>query len=59
MKAGEGGYSAPYHPATNGLAKRAVQIVKKGLKEVTAGTMEERLVEVLMAYRAIPHSTTA
>ena len=24
--------SAPFHPATNGLAKHAVQIVKKGLK---------------------------
>ncbi len=50
--------SAPYHPATNGLAERAVQIVKKGLKKVTAGTTEERLAEVLMAYRATPQSTT-
>ncbi len=37
---------------------RALQIVKKGLKKVTAGTMEEELAEVLMAYRATPQSTT-
>ena len=31
--------SAPYHPASKGLAERAVQIVKKGLKKQTTGTM--------------------
>ena len=30
---------APYHLATNGLAERAIQIVKKGLKKVTEGTI--------------------
>ena len=29
--------SAPYHLASNGLAERAVQIVKKGLKKVKVG----------------------
>ena len=47
--------SAPYH---NGLAERAVQIVKKGLKKITEGTLEARLAKILMSYRLTPQSTT-
>lgn len=50
--------SAPYHPATNRLEERAVQIVKKGLKKETAGTTETRLAKILMAYWTTPQSTT-
>lgn len=50
--------SALYHPSSNGLAERAVQIVKRGLKKVTSGSMQERLARVLMAYRITPQSTT-
>lgn len=32
--------SAPYHPSSNGFAKRAVQVVKKGLKKVKTGSMK-------------------
>ena len=50
--------SAPYHPATNGMAERAVQIVKKGLKKVTQGSISERLAKILMSYRLTPQTTT-
>ena len=33
--------SASYHPASNGLAERAVQIIKRGLKKVVAGTLTQ------------------
>ena len=50
--------SAPYHPATNGMAERAVQIVKQGLKKITQGSIRTRLAKILKAYRITPHSTT-
>ena len=50
--------SAPYNPASNGLAERAVQIVKKGLKKLTTGTMSFHLAKVLFNYRIAPQITT-
>ena len=50
--------SAPYHPSSNGLAERGVQIVKKGLKKTTEGSMKSRIAKVLFAYRNTPHCTT-
>ena len=50
--------SSPYHPATNGLAERAVQILKKGLKKVITGSLQTRLAQVLMSYRITPQTTT-
>ena len=51
--------SAPYHPASNGLGKRAVQVVKSGLKKSkTAGSLECRLARLLFRYRITPHATT-
>ena len=51
--------SAPYHPASNGLAERAVQVVKSGPKKSkTAGSLECRLARLLFGYHITPHATT-
>ena len=50
--------SAPYHPATSGLAERAVQVVKTGLRKNTEGDMRLRLARLLFKYRKTPHTTT-
>ena len=50
--------SAPYHPASNGLAERGVKIVKRGLRKVIAGTLKARLATVLCTYRMTPQTTT-
>ena len=50
--------SAPYHPSSNGLAERAVQVVKRGLRKVTKGSLRSRLATVLFFYGLAPQSTT-
>ena len=50
--------SAPYHPSANGLAERAVQVLKQGLKKVTTGSLKTRLAKVLLSYRITPQSST-
>ena len=50
--------TAPYHPASNGLAERAVQILKEGLRKMVDGDIDTRLARILYRYRMMPHSTT-
>ncbi|XP_038635087.1 uncharacterized protein K02A2.6-like, partial [Scyliorhinus canicula] len=50
--------TAPYHPATNDLAERAVQTLKAGLKKQLAASKDTKLSRWLFDYRTTPHSTT-
>lgn len=50
--------TAPYHPASNGQAERAVQTIKAGLRKTTEGDLETRLFRVLAQYRMTPHAVT-
>ena len=47
-----------YHPSSNGLAERMVQVVKTGLKKMKQGTLVDKLSRLLFSYRSTPHSTT-
>ena len=49
---------SPYHPSSNGLAERAVRILKEGLKKIKDGSISDRLAQLLFQYRNTPHSTT-
>ena len=50
--------SAPYHPSSNSLAECAIQLVKRGLKKVTRGSMKSHLAKVLFHYSLTPQTTT-
>uniref|UniRef100_A0AAY5K6G3 Integrase catalytic domain-containing protein n=1 Tax=Esox lucius TaxID=8010 RepID=A0AAY5K6G3_ESOLU len=50
--------TAPYHPASNGLAERAVETLKDGLRKMSGQTLETKLSRFLFQYRITPHTTT-
>ena len=51
---------APYHPASNGLAERFVQMFKRAMKASAEdkNSFNQRLANFLMTYRCTSHATT-
>lgn len=50
--------TAPLSPKSNGLAEKAVQTVKQGLRKQGGGSLHTKLSRFLFSYRSSPHSTT-
>ena len=50
--------SSPYHPSSNGLAERGVQIFKREMSKLKDGTLSDRLSHILLYNHITPQSTT-
>ena len=50
--------TVPYHPASNGLAKRAVHTFKTCMKKLSNGSLRDRVNSFLFKYCTTPQTTT-
>ena len=52
--------SAPYYPASNGEAERAVRTIKQAMKasKLDSGTLAKKICSILLSYRSTPHTAT-
>lgn len=50
--------SDPFHPSSNGLAERAVQTLKEGMRKMQGPSIETKVSRFLFSYRITPQATT-
>ena len=50
--------SDTYHPASNGLEEQVMQIFKKGIRKMRAGTLQDKIARFLFWYQNTPQSNT-
>ena len=48
----------PFHPSSNGLAERAIQTFKKGVRKMSEGSVQDKISRFLFSYRITPQTTT-